>query len=343
MNRVLRWLGIVGGLIGLLSSAALAQTNLLADPGFENPPGAWVVEEGGEITDTGARSGARALRMTGASTRAWTSAPGLKPGQFYRVDIWARTQGLPAASEGYVILYLDGHGSTRANLDDHDWEPVTLWFQAKDDKPFRIYLIRSAVEGGEIWFDDLSLRECEDPNLAPLTFEDGTAFGAQFYGHPGTIARVVKAPSPAGGQYSLLGAPASIGYRMPQDLTAGLVEFDFMVNLPLEAAATFAVGSLRLDLAPTIKNTELRQGSVGRQTLGAFTPGRWYRFRGIINLDTQRYDLEVTDYEDPLYSFTRKNLLLGGEMKSVRNYWLSSPKQGGLWDNLYFGPVRAKP
>lgn len=343
MNSLRLGWGLLVTLACLPAGAALAQPVPLADPGFENPPGVWAVEEGAEVTGDVARSGARSLRMAGASTRAWTSAPGLKPGQFYRVDIWARTKGLPAASEGYVIVYMDSHGSTRANLDDHDWEPITVWFQAKDDQPFRIYLIRSNVAGGEIWFDDLSLRECADPNTTTLTFEDGTAFGALFYGHPGTIARVVKAPSPGGGEYCLLGAPASISYRVPQDIAAGRVEFDFMVNLRPEASATFSVGSLRLDLAPTIKSTELVNGSQGRQTLGAFTPDRWYRFRGILNLDTQRYDLEVTDYEDPLYSFTRKNLLLGGEMKSVRNYWLSSPTPGGLWDNLYFGPVRAQP
>jgi hypothetical protein len=106
------------------------------------------------------------------------------------------------------------------------------------------------------------------------------------------------------------------------------------------ASARFAFAGLQLDLSPQIVNHETRDGQPGRQALGAFSPGRWYRLRGIVNLDTQRYDLDVTDFEDPLYSFTRRNLNLAGRTDKVRNFWLSAPKDGAWVDDLYLGPVR---
>jgi len=128
---------------------------------------------------------------------------------------------------------------------------------------------------------------------------------------------------------------------MPREINSGLVEFGFIINL--QGQASFSLGALRLDFVPLIMNYEDRDGAPTRQSLGTFSPGRWYRFRGLVNLDTQRYDLEVTDFEDPLYSFTRKNLRLGGKMEKATNLWLNGPQSGGLFDDVYLGPVRSAP
>ncbi len=315
-----------------------AQESLLTDGGFETLPTRWQLRNGAQITDVGARSGQRCLRLQGSGqVDAFCAAPCLQAGQFYRVDAWVRVRGVPAGREGYAIVYIDGAGSTRANLDDHDWEPITLWFPARDDKPFRIYLILAGLPEGEVLFDDVALRPCTDPNLAPVTFDDGTILGLQFYGPPGTIGRVVKHQTPRGGEYCLLAAPGSFSYRLPREITAGTVEFGFTINL--QGSASFSLGGLRLDFVPLIMNNEDRDGAPLRQSLGAFAPGRWYRFRGVVNLDTQRYDLAVTDYEDPLSSFTRKQLRFAAKTEKVTNFWLSAPRAGGLFDDIYLGRV----
>jgi hypothetical protein len=326
----------------LVVGAGWAQENLLKDGGFEASPSGWQARSGAEVTDHGARSGTGCLRLSGTGqVDAFCGAPSLQPGQFYRVDAWARTRGLPNDNDGYAAIYMDSVGSFRANLDDHDWEPVTAWFQAKDDKPFRLYFILSGLPQGEIFFDDVSLRPCADPNLGPVTFEDGTTLGIQFYGHPGTVARVVLAPTPDGTGHCLLAAPASLTYKLPHDLTSGLVEFCF--TLKLQGPATFSTGGLRLDFVPLIVNCEDHDGTPVRQSLGAFATDHWYHVRGIINLDTQRYDLMVTDFEDPLSCFTRKQLRLAGKTDKVTNCWLNGPKAGGLFDDIYLGPPRVEP
>ena len=333
---------LTGLLVCLIAGAGWAEENLLKDGGFELTPSGWQLLAGAEIIGRDAHSGSQCLLLQGTGqVEAFCGASGLTPGQFYRVDAWARTRGIQAGPGGYAAIYMDGVGCSNANLDDHDWECVTSWFEAKDDKPFRIYLIRQSLLEGEVLFDDVSLRPCANPNLAPVTFEDGSTLGIQFYGHPGTIARVVKMTTPQGGERCLLAAPASLTYKLTHEITTGLVEFSFMINL--QGPATFSMGGLRLDFMPLIMNCEDRDGAATRQSLGAFSPGRWYRFRGLVNLDTQRYDLEVTDFEDPLYSFTRKNLKFAGKMEKVVNFWLNGPKAGGLFDDVYLGPVRPAP
>lgn len=332
-------LSLLAALLCLIPGLGRAEQNLLKDGGFEDTPSAWQVRLGATIRAGEAHSGTKALMLPGPGrSDAFCGVAGLKPGQYYRVDAWARAKDVPANQTGYAAIYMDAIGSFRSNLDDHDWECVTAWFEAKDDKPFRIYLIREGISAGEILFDDLSLRECADPNLAPVTFEDGSALGVRFYDHPGTIARVVKKPTLQGSEYCLWGALASICYKMPREITTGLVEFGFMINL--KDQSSFSIGTLQLDFMPMIINHEDRDGTQTRQSLGGFSPDRWYRFHGILNLDTQRYDLEVTDFEDPLASFTRKNLRLAGKMEKVTHFWLNAPKAGGLFDDLYLGPVR---
>ena len=329
----------LAAILCLLPGAARADENLLKDGGFEGAPGAWQVPPPAVLRDREARSGAKCLALAGPGrSMAYCAAAGLKPGQFYRVDAWARARGVRASDTGYAAIYMDDVGAFRANLDDHGWECVTAWFQARDDKPVRVYLLRDQIPSGEVLFDDVSLRECTDPNLAPVTFEDGSTLGVLFYGHPGTVARVVKAQTPQGSGYSLLAAPASLTYKMPREITTGLVEFSFSLNL--KDRASFSLGAIRLDLLPLILNHEESDRAKTQQSLSASSPGRWYRFRGIVNLDTQRYDLEVTDFEDELGSFSRKNLRFGGKMEKVSNFWLNGPKAGGLFDDLYLGPVR---
>lgn len=332
-------LSLVAALLSLVSGVGGAEQDPLKDGGFEDTPGAWQLQSGAAISDRQARSGTKSLLLTGPGRAdAFCTAAGLKPGQFYRVDAWAQTHGMSANHNGYAAIYMDGVGSFCTNLDDHDWECVTAWFEAKDEKPFRIYLIRDGIPAGEVFFDDIALRECADPNLTPVTFEDGSAIGLLFYHHPGTIARVVKAATPQGSSFCLRAAPASITYRMPHEIAAGLVEFGFLMNL--KGHASFALGGLKLDFLPLLVSQEEHDGNQMQQSLGTISPDRWYRISGILNLESQRYDLDVTDFEDPLYSFTRRNLRLGAKTEKVRNFWLNGPKAGGLFDDLYLGPVR---
>lgn len=328
-------------LITAFFTAAFAG-NLIETGNFDE--GGWVLREGAEIQENFYLNGGKALLLPGHS-QAFTTAPGLEPGQFYRVDAWCMTRNMPEDPEGgYLEIHIPGVGSFRANPDNHGWEPVTAWFRAEDDKPFRIFLSRRGIPGGEVYFDNVSLRRCPDPNLDVIDFEDGTAAGAFIWpgplspGGPGPLARVVENSGPGGGRYSLLAAPALVRYGLTETITSGRAEFDFMVKL--NGRGRMEIGSLRIDLMSQIYNTELRDGQQRRQSLGSFTPGRWYRFRGVIDLESQSYDIEVVDFEDELYSFSRRNLLFSGPMDGIRRMGLRAAAEGGYFDNIYLGAPR---
>lgn len=329
-------------------AAGTTAPNLLKDGSFEDTTPAWALLGTASITTREAHSGKQSLFIKGdpkvkaGETMPYCGVPGLKPGQFYRVDAWSKTKGL---EKSYTVVsgpYMDDYGSFLINQDDHDWEQVTGFFRAKNDTPFRLYLLGNTGPAGEAFFDDVSLRECDDPTLKPVTFEDGTMFGVGYCENPDSIARVVKMKSPQGDDYCLSVAPASCVLSLTKPVTSGLAEFSFLVNL--KGSGTIAVGNaLRLDFLPGINNYELKDGQVVPVSLGTISPNRWYRFRGIINLDNQTYDLEVTDYEDELGSFTRKGLHFIRQLKEAPYmYLVGNTKNGVFFDDVYLGPVREK-
>ena len=355
-------LGLVCFLVSGVSAfgAGAAAPNLLRDSSFEDTASVWQLMGTANITSQEARTGSKSLSFKGDRNPqakdndacGYRGVSGLKPGQFYRVDVWVKTKGLPQDRPVVVGPYLDGIGTFPTNQDDHDWELVTGYFQAKDSNPSRVYLLGrtgylpdQTGPAGEVFFDDVSLRECADPLLNPVTFEDGTMLGIGYVQNPSSVARVVKMKTPLGGSYCLFVAPASCTLSLPKPVTSGRAEFSFLINL--KGSGRIRVGNtlslaLRLDFLPNLLNYEDKAGTVVGTSLGPVSPDRWYRVRGIINLDSQTYDLEVTDYEDSLGSFTRKGLHFFRPMKEVNFMYIEgNAKEGVFYDDIYLGPVRA--
>lgn len=330
-------MGLTLGLVGVGYGPAWGQTNLLRNDGFEDAKGQWELRQHAAITNLQAHTGAQALMLNAPGTGQRSDAfqgIGLKTGQFYRVDAWIKTDGLAPDDKGFASLYTDGMGSFLATGGNHDWELITGCFLAKSNTTDRVYLFFTDAASGAAFFDDVLCRPCDDPSTSPVTFEDGSVFGLQFY-RPGTLASVVTEKTPGGTRCLFLQGIAS--YRLSQPLTTGPIVFHFLINVK-GRRTDVGIGTVSLIFTGTLVNEETVNGKKANNPLGAVVPERWYEIRGTIHLDTQTYDLTVTDFEDPLYSFSRKGLLFSGTMDKVGGMSINARKGGAWFDDIYVGP-----
>ena len=327
------------------AASPAAAENLVRNGGFEEGHAGWEVKRAA-VTDREAHTGKCALYVNpaadppAASTygyqRAFFQTPALVSGRFYRADAWVKARGFAGDREKALSLYTDDGGSVFTNPGNHDWEPLTHVFQARRDGSARLYLMCPEQTVGEYLVDDVRLRECPDPGLTAAGFEDGTLCGAALYGgEPLPVARVVQGATPGGTRYLDLGR-GSIGFRPAKPGESGDVEFSFLVRTTRRA--TVDVAGIRLEL-PLITIRPAQGPALG---LGLMNPGTWYRFRGVIHLATQTYDLAVTDFADPLGSFARTALQPPSPIKSISGLWVNAePDSGTAVDDLYVGPVQA--
>lgn len=337
-------LGLTLGLIGLVYAPAWGQTNLLRNGGFEDANPQWDLRPGSSeasqkvvITNYQAHGGTQALMLNapgiGQRSEACQTITGLKTGQFYRVDAWVKTDGLAPDDKGAASLYAASMGSFVATGGNHDWEWITGWFQAKSNTAENVYCFYTDASSGAAYFDDVSCRPCDDPSVSPLTFEDGSTLGLQFT-RPGTMADVVAEKKPRGTRCLCLQGSAS--YRLSRPLTVGPVAFHFLIKV--KGRVQVGIGTVNLSFAQTLVNEETVSGKKAGNPLSALASERWYEVQGLIHLATQTCDLAVTDFEDPLYSFSRKGLLFSGVMDKVGGLSLNARKGTAWFDDIYVGP-----
>lgn len=332
------------GLIGAGYAPAGDQVNLLRNGGFEDAiqtsprlEPQWCLGQNAMITSRLAHTGIKALRLNAAGpgqrSEAYQTIAGLKTGLFYRVDTWIKTDGLAPDDKGAAFLYAAGMGSFGATGGNHDWEWITGWFQAKSNTAENVSCFFTDAASGAAYFDDVSCRPCADPSVSPVTFEDGSMLGLQFT-RPGTMAEVVAERTPQGTRCLYLQGSAS--YRLSRPLTSGPIAFHFL--LKVKGRVQVGIGTVNLSFAHTLVNEETVNGKKAGNPLSALVPERWYGVKGLIHLDSQTYDLAVTDFEDPLYSFSRKRLLFSGVMDRVGGLSLNARKGSAWFDDIYIGP-----
>lgn len=337
------WLAL--GLIGAGYTPAGDQVNLLRNGGFEDAIQAmprqepqWCLGQNATITSRLAHTGIKALGLNAAGpgqrSEAYQTIAGLKTGQFYRVDAWIKTDGLAPDDKGAASLYAGGMGSFGATGGNHDWEWITGWFQAKSNTAENVYCFFADASSGAAYFDDVSCRPCDDPSVSPVTFEDGSTLGLQL-ARPGTMAEVVAEITPQGTRCLYLQGSAS--YRLSRPLTSGPIAFHFL--LKVKGRGQVGIGTVNLSFAQTLVNEETVNGKKAGNPLSALVPERWYGVKGLIHLDSQTYDLAVTDFDDPLYSFSRKRLSFSGVMDKVAGLSLNVRKGSAWFDDIYVGPA----
>ena len=200
-----------------LPPAALAQQNLVGNPGFEEGAASWGLRNDWYATNDPkraspavidaavARSGAASLRIDGEGSRglAIQSPLGLDPGLKYRVGCWMKGEGMGEARAGPLIEFWSADnlhlgGKFLAQPVPADWQRVSALVYAPANTGFaKIMCATNADNEGQVWFDDVEVRLAVPPPPVSLQVRDHE-LGWEQYQAPDSLAyfRVYAADRP---------------------------------------------------------------------------------------------------------------------------------------------------
>ena len=325
-------------ILAVTAPGAEREVELLQNGGFKQGTSAWSGQGGAELSDLEARTGKRSVRLT-AGQRVLFGTRLLEQGQLYRADAWIKVRNASGERKVAPLLVVEQQGSY-SSAGNHDWERVSHLHKAARSGPVQVCVICPEGMRGEVYADDLSFRPCEDPHLKALDFEDGSTLGVVFYHEPRPIYRVVEGATPNGKRYLAMSPGTSAAYVLSQPVTRGDTEFDFTFKSEKTFRVSLGGAGFSLEMIPRLR---IVQGEGGAVSMGTINPGSWCRVRGVIHLDQHTLDLQVTDFDDPLGSFEKKDAQMRQEKLGVTNVWFNSADKGETClDAIYIGPVRRK-
>lgn len=158
--------------------AALAQENVVANPGFEEGATPWGLVNDwyarndpkraspGVIEDAFAHSGQACLRIDGQGSRGLAIQSPLKvqAAAKYRVSCWMKGENMGAARAGPLIEFWNAdnvHLTGRFWAEDvpADWQRISRVIYAPKHTAYaKIMCATNADSDGQVWFDDVEVR-----------------------------------------------------------------------------------------------------------------------------------------------------------------------------------------
>lgn len=173
----------IAGILIALTATCLAQAQsaaiLLTNSGFESN----VVHEGWSLHVYGAqptlaldsiihREGRQSLRVSAntPSDTAFGQELRLKPGRWYRLSGWVRTENLdPHGASVCGTFQIQNPGGTgiiasgKSHSGTNDWTEESIYFMPPDDELTRIafFFVGFGKGTGTVWFDQITLQEVE--------------------------------------------------------------------------------------------------------------------------------------------------------------------------------------
>jgi len=171
-----------------IAPAALAQENLVADPGFEEGPKSWGLindwyarnepkrASPGVIDESVAHSGNACLRIDGEGSRGLAIQSPLKvqPATKYRVSCWMKGENMGAARAGPLIEFWNAentHLGGRFWAEDvpQQWTRVSKVIYAPAATAYaKIMCATTTDNDGQVWFDDVEVRLALPPPPVPV-------------------------------------------------------------------------------------------------------------------------------------------------------------------------------
>ena len=168
--------------------AALAQENVVANPGFEEGATPWGLVNDwyarndpkraspGVIDEALAHSGNACLRIDGQGSRGLAIQSPLKvqPAAKYRVSCWVKGDNMGAARAGPLIEFWNAdnvHLAGRFWAEDvpAGWTRVSKSIYAPEGTGYaKIMCATSADNDGQVWFDDVEVRLALPPPPVPV-------------------------------------------------------------------------------------------------------------------------------------------------------------------------------
>lgn len=200
-----------------IPAAALAQENLVANPGFEEGAERWGLINNwyaqndpkraspGVIDESAAHSGNASLRIDGQGSRGLAIQSPLKvqAAAKYRVSCWMKGENMGAARAGPLIEFWNAdntHLRGRFWAEDvpQEWTRLSNVIYAPEGTAYaKIMCATTASNDGQVWFDDVEVRLALPPPPVPVQVR-GQELAWDDYQAPASVAyyRVYVAQQP---------------------------------------------------------------------------------------------------------------------------------------------------